>query len=227
MSRRSPWVQFLLITLGGTACDETWDVGNRIAPEVVIPLFANSHIEGKQGSRPMIKGEGKELLHGGMEIVPNNVTPVWVFGLLLVIAILITVLQGFKRWDKLANSFDVCLLGFQFLLGMFLVGTSCFGSIVGAHWNWYLIVFNPLPLVIWLIWRKRKGFYKVYLLYTAVLVLFIIATPLSEQLDLPHQLITATLAVRCCYNYYDGKRNAAAVAITTKTKNNKNKKYKK
>ena len=70
---------------------------------------------------------------------------------------------------------------------------------------------------------KRNGFYKVYLFYTVVLVLFILATPLSEQLDLPHQLITATLAVRCFYNYYDGKRNVATVDTNTKTKKNNKK----
>ena len=98
-------------------------------------------------------------------------------------------------------------------------------SLFGSHWNWYLIPFNPLPLIIWILWHKRNGFYKVYLFYTAVLALFILATPLSEQLDLPHQLITASLAVRCLYNYYDGKQQAAAVATTkTKKKTQKNKK---
>lgn len=226
MSRRSPWVQFLLITLGGTACDETWDMRNRMAPEVIIPLFEHSHFEGQQGKRAMIKGEGKVLVRGGVQIAPNPITPVWVFGGLLVLALIISLLQYFHVGKKLVRLFDIGLFIFQLLIASLLLTTSCYGSIVGTHWNWYLIPFNPLPLIIWLIWRKRKGFYKVYLLYTAVLMLFIIATPLSEQLDLPHQLITATLAVRCCYNYYDGKRNAAAATITTKTnkKHNKNKK---
>lgn len=227
MSRRSPWVQFLLITLAGTACDETWDMRNRMAPEVIIPLFEHSHFEGQQGKRAMIRGEGKVLVSGGVQIAPNPITPVWVFGGLLVLALIISLLQYFHVGNKLVRSFDIGLFIFQLLMATLLLATSCYGSIVGAHWNWYLIVFNPLPLIIWLLWRKRKGFYKVYLLYTVVLVLFILATPLSEQLDLPHQLITATLAVRCCYNYYDGKRNAAAANITTKTKKNKNKKHKK
>lgn len=222
MSRRSPWVQFLLITLAGTACDDTWDMRNRIAPEVIIPLFENSHFEGQQGKRAMLKREGKELLRGGVQVAPNPVTPVWVFGVLLVFAIIISLLQYFNRGGKIVQAFDVGLFLFQFLLTALLLATTCFGSIVGFHWNWYLIPFNLLPLIIWLIWRKRKGFYKIYLLYTVVLVLFILATPMSEQLDLPHQLITATLAVRCCYNYYDGKRKATvATNIKTKKKNNK------
>ncbi len=223
MSRRSPWVQFLLITLGGTACDETWDMRNRMAPEVIVPLFEHSHFEGQQGQRPMLKGEGKELVPGGVEIIPNPITPVWVFGGLLIIAILISLLQHFHVGNKLVRLFDIGLFIFQLLIALLLLTTSSYGSIVGTHWNWYIIPFNPLPLIIWLIWRKRKGFYKVYLFYTMVLVLFILATPLSEQLDLPHQLITATLAVICLFNYYDGKSNAATAA-TTKTKKENSKK---
>ena len=94
------------------------------------------------------------------------------------------------------------LLSVVAIVGLLLIYTSFVSGIFGVHWNWYLIPFNPLPLVIWLIWRQRKGFYKIYLLYAAVLVLFILATPLSEQLDLPHQLVTATLAVRCIGKYF-------------------------
>ncbi len=208
MSRRSPWVQFLLITLGGTACDETWNMRNRMAPEVIIPLFEYSHFEGQEGKRAILKGDSKELVSEGIQIAPNPVTPVWVFGGLLIIAIIISLLQYFHIGKKLVRLFDIGLFVFQLLLSALLIATSCYGSIVGTHWNWYLVPFNPLPLIIWLIWRKRKEFYKVYLLYTVVLVLFILATPLSEQLDLPHQLIIATLAVRCLFNYINGKKNA-------------------
>ena len=97
---------------------------------------------------------------------------------------------------------DVLLLSIVTIGGLVLIYTSLVSGLFGVHWNWYLIPFNPLPLVIWLILGKRKGFYKVYLFYAAVLVLFILATPLSEQLDLTHQLIIASLAVRCLGKYW-------------------------
>ena len=149
-----------------------------------------------------------------------------VFGLLFLAVVLITLAQLKWKLKLLGQVLDVLLLVLVTIVGLFLIYTSYVSGLFGTHWNWYIIPFNPLPLIIWLIWRKRKGFYKVYLLYTVVLVLFILATPLSQQLDLPHQLITATLAVRCLFNYYDSKRNAATAVIMTKTKNNniKNKK---
>lgn len=208
IARRSPWVQFLLITLGGTACDEAWNMRNRMAPEMIIPVLAHSHFEGQDSKRSAFKGNAIELAPGKEVVAPSPLTPPILFGGLLALALLVTIMQHICKATKLSRVFDILLFALQVAVALFLLTTSCVGSIVGKHWNWYLIPFNPLPLIIWLIWRKRKGFYKVYLLYTVVLVLFILATPLSEQLDLPHQLITATLAVRCLYNYYEGRRQA-------------------
>ncbi len=227
MARRSPWVQFLLITLGGTACDETWNMRNRMAPEMIIPVLSHAHFESQGNKRPALKGKAIELVTGKVTVTPSVASPLVVFGGLLLLALLVTALQHSAKATKAACVFDFVLFALQVVVALFLLTSSCVGSIVGQHWNWYLIPFNLLPLFVWLLWRKRKGFHKVYLLYTVVLVLFILATPLSEQLDLPHQLITATLAVRCFYNYYDGKRNAiSADAVTVAGIKRKNKKEK-
>lgn len=226
MARRSPWVQFLLITLGGTACDETWNMRNRMAPEMIAPVLSHAHFEGQGNKRPALKGKPIELVPGKVTVTPSAASPLVVFGGLLLLALLVTALQHFGKVAKVARVFDLVLFALQVVVALFLLTTSCVGSIVGQHWNWYLIPCNLLPLLVWLLWRKRRGFFKVYLFYTVVLLLFILATPLSEQLDLPHQLITATLAVRCFYNYYDGKRNAIsadAVAVASEKKKQKNK----
>ena len=71
------------------------------------------------------------------------------------------------------------------------------------HWQEH----KPQPLVLWLCFRKRKDFGKVYLLYTIVLVVFLVLTPFISQLDVAHQLITATMAVRCGSNYLSYRQN--------------------
>ena len=197
MARRSPWTQFVLMTIGGTACDDTWNMRNRMSPEIIIPLLMHSHFEGSEGKRPALTGQAIELTPNGVEILPHRTTPLLVFGLLLFAAVLVTLLQRSKSGKKMALCFDAVLFIFQIITSMFLLATSCFGSIVGIHWNWYLIPFNPLPLVLWLCCRKQPWYPKVFVFYTVVLVLFILATPLSSQLDIEHQLITATLAIRC------------------------------
>lgn len=208
LSRQSPWLEFWNTTFLGTESDVFWKQEQRVAPELLPDVIKKATIVSTDGtSRAMVIGE-KQLLPLVNKFQASPVTPTWVFGALLLIVVLITLAQ--LRWKLrwLPRMLDIVLMTLVTIAGLLLIYTSFVSGLFGKHWNWYLIPFNPLPLIIWLIWRKRKGFYKVYLLYTVVLVLFILATPLSEQLDLPHQLITATLAVRCLYNYYEGRRQA-------------------
>ena len=217
MTKSSPWLEFISITLGGTESDAYWEQEQRAAPALLTKVIKKAEIVDANGDRrPMINGE-KQIFPLKNNFKASPVTPMCVFGLLFLAVVLITLAQF--KW--LGRMLDVLLMVLVTIVGLFLIYTSFVSGLFGKHWNWYLIPFNPLPLIIWLIWRNRKGFYKVYLFYTVVLVLFILATPLSEQLDLPHQLITATLAVRCLYNYYDGKRNTATAATTTITKKEK------
>ena len=207
-SKHAPWLQYVCTTFWGTEIDIFWVNEQRISPLLFSQVLKNATIVSTDGtSRAMVIGE-KQLLPLVNKFQASPVTPTWVFGALLLIVVLITLAQ--LRWKLrwLPRMLDIVLMTLVTIAGLLLIYTSFVSGLFGKHWNWYLIPFNPLPLIIWLIWRKRKGYYKVYLLYTVVLVLFILATPLSEQLDLPHQLITATLAVRCLYNYYEGRRQA-------------------
>ena len=221
-TREWPWLQFLCLTFLGTEGDLFWEQEQRTGPELLPQVLKKASIVTADGSsRPMVTGE-KEILPLVNRFEASPLTPTVVFGALLLVVALFTLAQLKWKLRRAGRVLDIMLMVLVTAMGLFLIYTSFVSGLFGKHWNWYLIPFNPLPLIIWLIWRKRKGFYKVYLFYTAVLVLFILATPLSEQLDLPHQLITATLAVRCFYNYYDGKRQTA----TAKTINRKNTKIK-
>lgn len=71
----------------------------------------------------------------------------------------------------------------------------------GLHWNWYLIVFNPLPLALWIVARKKPWYSKVYLVYTVALLGLLCLWSVSSQFDWDHQLLTIILAVRTAYNY--------------------------
>ena len=201
-TERWPWLYFWSLSFLGTEADVFWENDHRVAPDFLVQVIKNASIVGADGARrPMVVAE-KELLPPVNEYKASPVTPTWVFGTLLLVTILITVAQLKWKLKWLPMVLDVLLLSIVTIGGLVLIYTSLVSGLFGVHWNWYLIPFNPLPLVIWLILGKRKGFYKVYLFYAAVLVLFILATPLSEQLDLPHQLITASLAVRCLGKYW-------------------------
>ncbi len=222
LTRDYPWLKFWSMTFLGTESDSYWEHEKQVAPELLPDVLRKAEIVDLDGNhRPIING-GRQILPLKNFAKASSVTPTWVFGMMLLVVVLITLAQLKWKLQWLGRMLDVLLMVLVTIVGLFLIYTSFVSGLFGKHWNWYLIPFNPLPLIIWLIWRKRKGFYKVYLFYTVMLVLFILATPLSEQLDLSHQLITATLAVRCLYNYIDGKRNATTAAMTkTKKKNHK------
>ena len=205
LSRFSPWLEFWNMTFLGTESDGYWEHEQQVAPELLPEVLKKATIVAEDGSkRPMMTGE-KELLPLVNEFKATPLTPARVFGFLLIFTILITLAQLKWKIKWAPRVLDFLLMTIVTLAGLMLIYTSFVSGLFGKHWNWYLIPFNPLPLIIWLLWRKRKGFYKVYLLYTVVLVLFILATPLSQQLDLPHQFISATLATRCLYHYLEGK----------------------
>ena len=219
----SPWTQFLDITFLGTESDNQCGIVNKISPESFGPVIKSIKLVDETGSKtPLFKSE-KEILPVKLVVEPTKWSPTFIFSILLAFIFLVSLLNYRDKCKAFGKWIDVTLLVLQTIIGLIIIYTSFVSGLFGKHWNWYLIPFNPLPLIIWLIWRKRKGFYKVYLFYTAVLVLFILATPLSEQLDLPHQLITATLAVRCFYNYIDGKRQSATTATESKSKKQKHK----
>ena len=205
LSRFSPWLEFWNMTFLGTESDAYWEHEQQVAPELLPQVLKQATIIAPDGaSRPLITGE-KELMPLVNKFEASPITPLVVFGCLLIITILITLAQLKWKIKTLPKALDVLLMTMVTLAGIVLIYTSFVSGLFGKHWNWYLIPFNPLPLIIWLLWRKRKEFYKVHLLYTVVLVLFMLATPLSEQLDLSHQLITATLAVRCLLNFINNK----------------------
>lgn len=200
LSRFSPWLEFWNMTFIGTESDTYWEHEQQMSPELMPDVLKKANLVATDGTKRPIVTNVKELLPLVNKYKPSPLTPTRAFGFFLIITILITIAQVKWKIVTVPRALDVLLMTIVTLGGIVLLHTSFISGLFGVHWNWYLIPFNPLPFIIWLLWRKRKGFNKVYLLYTVVLVLFILATPLSHQLDLPHQLITATLAVRCMYH---------------------------
>lgn len=204
LSRFSPWLEFWNMTFLGTESDTYWEHEQQMSPELMPDVLKKASLVSSDGKRRPVLTEEKELLPLVNKFRPSPLTPGRVFGFLLIFTILITFAQYKWKLNVLPRALDVLLMTVVTIGGIILIHTSFVSGLFGVHWNWYLIPFNPLPFVIWLIWHKRKGLNKVYIFYTIVLVLFIIATPMSHQLDLPHQLITATLVVRCMFHSWIG-----------------------
>ncbi len=198
-ARRSPWAEFLFVSFLGTGYNDYYDQETRLCPEILIDVLSKASLVDQQtGSRrPVLTGRQQVLLPESRVLSDMVVTPAALFGVLLLIVVFLTFAEWKWHWLRPARWLDVTLFIAQSLLGISLLYITCVSEIFGMLWNWYLIPFNPLPLLLWLILRKHKQYGRVYLLYTAILVIMIALTPFIAQLDWTHQLITCMLAIRC------------------------------
>ena len=89
--RNSKWTEFLFVTFGGLAYGRHTPNESRLIPEVIIPMLRQAKIvENETGkSRPVITDKGKRLVKG-IKDRPLAVSPMMVFGLLLLIALMVT-----------------------------------------------------------------------------------------------------------------------------------------
>lgn len=207
--QKSPWAEFWFITFMGTVCEESYGYESRLCPANLIEEMKKaSFVNDEKGiRRTVITGEEKTLLSETVALQQSMITPKVVFGVLLLVVCFLTFAEWRWNWKRPARYMDVTLFIIQSLSGLILLYVTFVSELLGTHWNWYLIPFNLIPLILWLCLRKRKNYGRVYLLYTVVLVAFLALTPFLSQLDLPHQLITMILAIRCISKYFEYKDN--------------------
>lgn len=195
-TRMADWNRFLCMTLLGTEADASWPREQLVAPESLPWILEHARIVSPDGSsRPAIVGK-RQIIPATHTLRFGWLTPMVAFGILFAITLILTVLDLLGRAPKWVRRFDIVLLVFQTIAGLLLMWMSFVSGLFGVHWNWYLLVFNPVPALLWLTCRKRPWYRHVYLCYTIVLLLVLLGTPLSEQFDLEHQLITAAFALR-------------------------------
>ena len=202
-SADTPWAQFLYITLSGAACDGHEAMEYRLSPKMIVEVLDNATIRGDSTTaRPVFLGKPRQVLQATTQPHPFPFTPIMLFGTILLLTLILTIAEHFGHCLRAVRILDILLYAFQVFSGILLLYTSYVANLFGSHWNWYLIPTCLIPIILWLTCRKNSWHRYLYIVYTAILVLFILATPLSSQLDLPHQLITATFATRTLANFF-------------------------
>ena len=154
-----PWQTFLLYTI----CGATTDDGMAKLKKVVIPCDLLEILRiAKIGNTPVITDKGVELLPlaGGADARKSRpfLTPYIVAWIVCAVA----VVNCFLRWKWI----DVAFFAFQLLLGLFLTYMVCFSNLTAMGWNWLIVPFNLLPLVLWK-WRAKCALW-----FAGVLVLW-------------------------------------------------------
>jgi hypothetical protein len=198
-SRKAPWAKFIFMTLFGSEADVSWNQEYRMSPEILPEILSNAKIKSLQSgkSRPLVIRQSV-ILPQKFSVFHSAFTPILAFALLLTFVVLVTIGERLWHWKKLPKVTDYTLFIVQSIAGVLLLYLTLVTGLFGVHWNWYLILFNPIPLILWLCFRKKKGYAKLYLWYGYLLIIFIAAIQfVTTQSDTSHLLIAATFAIRC------------------------------
>ena len=195
----TPWMQFVLLTFGGSRADEPTPIERCVAPAAIGQVLSEAVIVGPDGTeRPVLLGEPRQLLPHTLTLQPVWLTPLRLAIALLAVVVLLTLGQWLWGWRRVALTADVALLTVQALLGVLLLCLLTIGRLFEQHWNWCLLLFSPLPLVVWVCCRRRAVYRRLALAYgVAMLVLALAAPFVTAQLIGAHRLVALTIAVRC------------------------------
>lgn len=200
-AQHSPWAEFLFITFIGSGYDHWSMMESRIMPTTVASMLREAKIvnDSTGVSRFVITDPGTTLVESSGRDKATSITPNIVFGGLLLLTLLITLAEWKLHRHQIAKVFDILLVMAQSLVCLLILYVTFFSELFVTQWNWYLVVFLPLPLLFWQI-RNKKIASRCWLSYSILLMLFIFVTPFVGLLDISHQLITGTLLVRSIGN---------------------------
>lgn len=194
----SPWAALFWDIMMGTFGDKPTDFRGHLYPTFLMSEWQKASLVDPQGNeRPLTIGKPTTLLKVGKENKPVKPTPITVMTVLVLLAAAVSILQYKKGYNILCRITDVILFTIEFLIGLLVTYLVLFSQQVATEWNWLIIVFNPLPLILWIIFRKKKIMKKIYLLFTFVLVAYSLCTPFSPQLIYSHlYILFAAFALR-------------------------------
>ena len=210
--KESKWYYFVAAIMSGNRFNSIISAENFVSPELLIPMLQHSVLRQSAedtdsiAARPLFKGKPRQILPMVTKTTHSPVTPLMVFTALFIISILVTLAEWCFNMHSAAHWFDRMLFILYALWSLMIVWLAIAGvTFANASWNWCVIPFNPAPIVIWLLYRHRTGYYKVFLCYAAVLILFVLATLLFTITDVSMALIASALLVRCCSTYMKKK----------------------
>ena len=196
---KTPWFQFFWLTILGAEGEDDGEVYTRLAPFIITDVWGDASLvnDSTGEKRPVFDGEPIQISNEHTELVPAAVTPFSAFLVLLVVALVITAmyLKGVAR--KVVLCFDVALLALQTIVGIVSLYFNTLSQLQGVHGSWHVLVMNPLPLLVVLLFRKKPEYMRMgFMLYSALIVVYLCAAPFSPQILLPHVFIASALLLR-------------------------------
>ncbi len=172
-------------------------------PDLQAEAFAKAQLKDGATLKPLV-AKDELILQEKPKTRQSSLGPLFYTSLLLVIGVIATILAYFKL--RYLAFFDAFLFGLSGLLGLFLIALWFFTDHRAAAWNFNILVFNPLALVLALnILRKRSS---IWMLQVMRFTPYYYALLLASWLWLPQQLplslmpLAALFILRAWHLYY-------------------------
>lgn len=194
----NPWLRLVSCAMVPNAYDKDCSIDEKlIAPADLAEVWSQSTIHGNV----LAEYIGDVVLSDYVESDSPFFTPqLLAWAILLITLLLITLGLNWWRW---------VLLGIQFLLGVFLLYLALFTQqFAGAGWL-MMVLFNPLPLLLWK-WHKYWQLPYAVLLLIEVLVLVcwphMLVDPAYIILLLSYSVLFASESIKHAYVLYKKKK---------------------
>lgn len=199
---RFPFV--MLLSTDGTDA-KIKDDEKTAVPYIIPDLFSDACIVMTDGSQRPVLVEGvSPVVHQPAEHRPASTSwPLYVWFALVLFAVLILSLVG-MRWPTLGRVLDVLVFAAYLLLVAALLYVGLKSTLpTTSGWNWNYLIYNPVPLLVWLYGLLRKlPWRSIYLCYTLWILLFLITMfVVGGHYVLEQYLLALTFAVRCLFRY--------------------------
>ncbi len=192
-SEAYPWSRFFWQSIMGPSGDDTKPMEHKITPSQLPVVWQHATIG--NGDRTLIANGALSLVVSQQaEVSTWWYSPVFVFTLLLLWVVIITIWNHYKPSGWLCRCVDGILLTVHTVLSLAFLYLLVFSEQEATSWNWYLLAFNPFPQLLWLL--LPQGRVLVCRIALALMILTLLLTPLIPQLDLPHALFIGIFAVR-------------------------------
>lgn len=199
--------QVLLIALGSEA--DKSQVVSRSMPGLIENGWKDYRIVAPDGSsRPLFKGKPEQIIHAAEREPSRIISPIMVASAILTICIVISLLQIFGKARRESLIFDIIIAAIITIVGTILLFLECIPARIGNLCNPCFVLLSPIPLIVWLILRKRSYFRKIAIAWAWLLILFAAAGPFISLSITPALAIFALVpAIRILTRYFAPSRS--------------------
>lgn len=213
----SEWAQLFWNIMMGTGFDKNPGFEHLLFPSALQNEWGKAFIVTKDGERKNLVIKDYSLLEN--KSTKSIFSPLLLFSVFIFLSAIISCFDFKIGYSIVSKIFDSILMIIETLVGLFLSYLLIFSHQMATSWNWLIVVFSPMPLIIWTSLHKSKLIWKAYMLFSIVLTFYILLTPLIPQMQYGYlYLFLIAVDLRTLTNMFITKYNSSHFLLTSKLK---------